>query len=94
MVFTKGDAVTCNWGGSRKENHMRSPGGGGSQTHRGPLKALMSILSFSSILHIALPLSTIVTTKRVDHSCTSKVKSEDHNKINTSPFLVSNSKNC
>lgn len=50
-MFTRGDAVTCSCGGSRKENHMRSPGGGGSQTHSGPLRVLMSMLSFNSILH-------------------------------------------
>ena len=79
VVLTKGDAVTCNWGGSRKENHMRSPGGGGSQTHRGPLKALMSMLSFSSILHMASPLSTIVPTGRVNDSSVSKGKDENRN---------------
>ena len=51
VQLTRGDAVTCSCGGSRNENQRRSPGGGGTHTHRGPLNALISMLNRSCILH-------------------------------------------
>lgn len=51
VQLTRGDAVTCSCGGSRNENQRRSPGGGDTHTHRGPLNALISMLNRSCILH-------------------------------------------